>query len=108
MDPHLHFLKGRTNWSSWFVWGKLTAEDNVCPESSSYGKYHTLLHILKVPEDVNIYGSFYDWGFSEEYSYAGYENLTPGYWVYQEPNWYVWADVENNTGGTWGGCGVKY
>lgn len=85
---------------NWFVWRKLTIEDRVDPEASVYGKYYTLLHVLEVPEDVDTYGSFYDWGFCEGYSYAGHENLTPGYWVYQKPNWYVWADMINNTGGT--------
>lgn len=85
---------------NWFIWERLAVENKLDPEASSYGKYHTLLHVLKVPEDNNIYGSLYDWGFSEEYAYAGYENLTPGYWVYQKPNWYVWADMADNTGGT--------
>jgi hypothetical protein len=84
----------------WFVWERLSVEDHIDPEASAYGKYTALIHVLKVPEDVGIYGNFYDWGFSEEYDYAGYENLTPGYWVYQKPNWYVWADMKNNTGGT--------
>jgi hypothetical protein len=59
-----------------------------------------LMHVLHVPEDANTYGQYYDWGFSEEYSYAGYDNLVPGYWVYLEPNWYVWGDVTHSTGGT--------
>lgn len=84
----------------WFVWERLSAEDNIKAGASAYGKYNTLIHVLEVPEDVRNYGNFYDWGFSEEYAYAGYENLTPGYWVYQAPNWYVWADIKNNTGGT--------
>lgn len=85
---------------NWFVWERLAIEDQLDPETSVRGKYTTLLHVLEVPEDINAYGSFYDWGFSEEYAYAGYENITPGYWVYQKPNWYVWADMKNNIGGT--------
>lgn len=84
----------------WYIWERLSAEDNLNPQASANGKYTVLLHLLKIPGDAHEYGSFYDWGFSEEYSYAGYENLTPGYWVYLEPNWYVWADIKNMSGGT--------
>lgn len=83
----------------WYVWEKLSVEETADAGASAQGKYSMLMHVLFVPEDAHTYGAFYDWGFSEEYSYAGYDNLTPGYWVYAEPNWYVWADV-TNTGGT--------
>lgn len=85
---------------NWFIWERLAVEDQLDSEASVHGKYTTLIHLLEVPEDVSIYGNIYDWGFSEQYAYAGYENLTPGYWVYQKPNWYVWADMKNNTVGT--------
>lgn len=86
---------------NWYIWEKLAVEDKLDPAASGHGKYFRLMHVLHVPEDVRTYGAVYDWGFSEEYSYAGYENLTPGYWVYMKPNWYVWADVINiGEGGT--------
>jgi hypothetical protein len=84
----------------WYVWEKISAEDNLDPEASAHGKYSVLLHVLNVPDDASDYGNFYEWGFYEGYSYAGYENLTPGYWVYLKPNWYVWADMKEFTGGT--------
>lgn len=84
----------------WYIWEKMSVEVNIDPRANAQGKYTVLLHLLKVPEDANEYGTFYDWGFSEEYSYAGYDNLTPGYWVYLEPNWYVWSDTKDAIGGT--------
>lgn len=83
----------------WYVWEKLGAEDKADKKASVNGKYRVLLHILNVPGDVSEYGDFHDHGFSEEYSYEGYENLTPGYWVYLEPNWYVWGEVKETCGG---------
>lgn len=85
---------------NWYIWEKLSVEETIVPGASAYGKYTLLMHVLHVSEDVKIYSAFYDWGFSEEYSYAGYDNLTPGYWVYLEPNWYVWGDLTHNQGGT--------
>jgi hypothetical protein len=85
---------------NWYIWERLAAEDDIDQEASAYGKYMSLLHVLKVPQDIKTYGSFYDWGFSEEYSYAGYNDLTPGYWVYYSPNWYIWAETKENTGCT--------
>jgi hypothetical protein len=85
---------------NWFIWEKLSAEETITPGANAYGKYTLLMHVLHVPDDAKTYSAYYDWGFSEEYSYAGYENLIPGYWVYVEPNWYVWGDVTHNDGGT--------
>lgn len=85
---------------NWYIWEKLSAEKTLDFGASAFGKYKMLMHVLYVPEDAGTYGNFYDWGFSEEYSYAGCDNLIPGYWVYLNPHWYVWADVTNNDGGT--------
>ena len=85
----------------WYVWEKLAAEEKIDIKAHVQGKYRVLLHILNIPEDVEEYGNFNDWGFAEVYSYGGYENLTPGYWVYVKPNWYVWAEIkETCSGGT--------
>lgn len=78
----------------WYVWEKLAAEEKVGSNANVQGKYRVLLHVLEVPEDADEFGAFRDWGFAETYSYEGYENLTPGYWVYVKPNWYVWADIK--------------
>ena len=85
---------------NWYVWEMLTIELEVPHQASANGAYNRLMHILEVPADAREYGSYCNWGFSEEYSYAGYDNLTPGYWVYFEPNWYVWAEEITYTGGT--------
>lgn len=84
----------------WYVWEMRADEAGLDPRASVKGKYQVLMHVVKVPDDRQIYGEFYDWGFSEEYSYAGYDNLTPGYWVYLAPNWYVWASTTDNASGT--------
>jgi len=79
---------------NWYIWEKMSAELDLNPKTSANGIYCRLLHILEVPGDASVYGHYYNWGFSEEYTYAGYDNLTPGYWVYLEPNWYVWAEMK--------------
>jgi hypothetical protein len=85
---------------NWYVWEKRAEEIGLDARASVQGKYLVLLHVVKAPDDENSYGEFYDYGFSEEYSYAGYDNLTPGYWVYMAPFWYVWAQTSDNVGGT--------
>ncbi len=85
----------------WYVWERLSAEEKVDDRASVKGKYRVLLRVIEVPEDADQFGAFRDWGFSEVYSYSGYENLTPGYWVYVKPNWYIWAEIkETCSGGT--------
>jgi hypothetical protein len=61
--------------------------------ASVNGKYSNLLMTLYVPQDQASYGSFYDWGYYTGTSYAGYNNIPPGYWVYVYPNWYVWGNT---------------
>ena len=85
---------------NWFVWEKRADEQGLPARANAKGKYNTLLHILKVHEDASIYGAYCDWGFSETYAYAGYEDLTPGYWVYVDPYWYVWAQRSIPEGNT--------
>lgn len=81
-------------------WEKRAEEIGLNLRASVQGKYLVLLHVIKAPDDEKTYGAFYDYGFSEEYSYAGFDNLTPGYWVYMAPYWYVWAATSDNVGGT--------
>lgn len=69
----------------------------VTPEmtaASVNGKYYNLLMTLYVPQDQASYGNFYDWGYYTGTSYAGYNNIPPGYWVYVYPNWYVWGNTK--------------
>lgn len=59
--------------------------------ANAHGRYEGLLATLEVPGDIATYGAFNDWGFWQGTSYAGRDDLPPGYWVYASPNWYVWA-----------------
>jgi hypothetical protein len=61
--------------------------------ASVNGKYYNLLIMLNVPQDQGGYGNFYDWGYYTGTSYAGYNNIPPGYWVYVYPNWYIWGNT---------------
>jgi hypothetical protein len=61
--------------------------------ASVNGKYSNLLYTLNVPQDKGSYGDFYDWGYYTGTSYAGYNNLPAGYWVYVYPNWYIWGNT---------------
>jgi hypothetical protein len=54
-----------------------------------------------VPQDKATYGNFSDYGSPGRTthptvvaytSWAGYNNLPPGYWVYVYPHWYIWRD----------------
>lgn len=84
----------------WYVWQCRAEEVGLDPRASAQGVYSVLMHVVPAPNDIDTYGPFCDYGFSEEYEYAGCTNLTPGYWVYVAPNWYVWAQTSETTGGT--------
>jgi len=81
---------------NWYLWEKLAVQTGLDLKASVNGKYLVLINVLKVPQDATVYGAYYDYGFWEEYSYAGYENLAPGYWVYMAPNWYIWANTKDD------------
>jgi beta-lactamase regulating signal transducer with metallopeptidase domain len=57
------------------------------------GKYEMLLRQIRVPDDVNNYSEFNDYGHYQGTSYAGQNDLPPGYWVYVAPYWYIWRDL---------------
>jgi len=57
------------------------------------GKYHHLLRILRVEEDVKEFGPFNDWGHWEGRAYKGHQGLPPGFWVYVRPHWFLWAET---------------
>jgi hypothetical protein len=59
------------------------------------GKYRVLLRKIHVPQDGQAYGKFTDYGMYTGNSWAGYNNLPPGYWVYVYPHWYIWRDCVN-------------
>jgi hypothetical protein len=64
-------------------------------KASVNGKYRKLLKRINVPQDKNGYGEFSDYGAYSGTSYAGYNNLPAGYWVYLAPHWYIWGEVNN-------------
>jgi hypothetical protein len=68
------------------------SQDPALTAASVNGKYYNLLMTLYVPQDQGSYGNFDDWGYYTGTSYAGYNNIPPGYWVYVYPNWYVWGN----------------
>lgn len=55
-------------------------------------KYTHQIYKLLVPEDVKKYGSCNDYGYWKGGTYKNHTGIPPGYWVYAEPYWYVWAE----------------
>ena len=67
--------------------------DSAPARATVNGKYRKLLRKIKVEEDRQSYGNFYDWGHYTGTSWAGHNNLPPGYWVYVYPHWYIWGEM---------------
>jgi hypothetical protein len=67
-------------------------EADISAQASVSGKYRGLLHRIRVPADEASYGKFHDYGHWDGTSWAGFENLKPGFWVYVAPDWYVWSE----------------
>jgi hypothetical protein len=61
-------------------------------KASGEGKYRELLHVLYLPSDKLSYTDFRDYGYWNGNSYGGYADLSPGYWVYVNPHWYIWKE----------------
>ena len=61
-------------------------------KATSGGTYDVLLDKLTVPEDVNAYGSFHEFGWWSGSEYRGRTGLPAGYWVYVYPDWYIWQE----------------
>jgi hypothetical protein len=59
-------------------------------KATADGKYTKLLAVIRVPDDKDDYGEFNDYGFYDGTSWAGYEGLPKGNWVYVYPHWYIW------------------
>ena len=68
-------------------------------QPAAKGHYQHLVRQFEVAKDRDQYGDFYDYGFWSGTSYAGQENLPPGYWVYLAPNWYIFQDAVGGTPG---------
>lgn len=56
------------------------------------GKYRTLLRRIKVPADRQNYKDYCDYGRFDGNSWAGYNDLPAGYWVYIYPHWFIWGE----------------
>lgn len=63
--------------------------DNVPGEASANGKYYDLLQVVNCPQDSAKYGQFYDWGYWSGTSWCN-QQVQSGYWVWVQPNWYIW------------------
>lgn len=55
-------------------------------------KYRRLVKKIEVPNDLQNFGGFYDYGKWDGTSYAGHNNLPTGHWVYVYPSWYIWGE----------------
>lgn len=58
--------------------------------ASMNGKYEELIATFDVPEDAARWGSYHDYGWWPGGTWAGVSGISPGYWVYIEPTWYIW------------------
>ncbi len=79
---------------NWYIWKSVsTGGGSYLTKASVNGKYYNLLKIMNVPQDRGSYGDFDDYGYYSSTSYAGYDNIPAGYWVYVYPDWYVWGSA---------------
>lgn len=69
--------------------------DAALEKAAVGGKYSKLLRKIEVPDDVTNYGKFCDYGHYTGTSWAGYDNLPAGYWVYVAPHWYIWGQCKD-------------
>jgi hypothetical protein len=60
-------------------------------KASVGGKFSILLKKIEVKADRETYKDFHDYGPWTGTSWAGHDDLPPGYWVYVYPNWYIWG-----------------
>jgi hypothetical protein len=68
------------------------APEEMFRKAQADGKYRMLLHQIKVEKDRETYKEFKDLGYQTRREYAGQRELSPGWWVYVAPYWYVWRD----------------
>jgi hypothetical protein len=70
----------------------------VLKKASVNGKYQMLLRQIKVPGDKESYGDYSDYGPYSGASYAGFDDLPKGFWVWVDPYWYIWRDIKADAG----------
>ncbi|HNR87687.1 MAG TPA: hypothetical protein PKM65_05065 [Spirochaetota bacterium] len=68
-----------------------TTPANVPANASVNGKYYTLLQVVRCPNDAGQYGQFYDYGAWSGSSWCN-QTVQSGYWVWVNPNWYIWQN----------------
>lgn len=66
--------------------------DEEWEQASVGGRYKNLLHVIRWESDHRHYGKFRHYGHWARTAYAGRDDLSPGFWVYRYPNWYVWRN----------------
>jgi len=59
-------------------------------KATADGKYAMLLHQFKDEKDGEEYGELHEYGFRNTAEHQGQKELSPGYWVYVQPYWYIW------------------
>jgi hypothetical protein len=70
-------------------------------QASLNGNYSSLLQTIYCPDDVNDNGEFLDYGYWTGGVWCGQDGVA-GYWVWSNPNWYIWQNskaAESNTSG---------
>lgn len=72
---------------TWYVWR--SEGNSVSALASANGTYSGLLQTLYCPSDSAQYGQFKDYGYWGGGAWCG-QNGSAGYWVWANPNWYVW------------------
>jgi hypothetical protein len=82
VSPNVPNLSGRV----------VAVEETPAAPAARRNQYRTLLKVLEIPDDGKTYGDFCDFGYWTGTSYAGHDELPPGYWVYLAPNWYIFKD----------------
>jgi hypothetical protein len=69
------------------------AVESPCPARAHvWGKYRTLLRKIAVPEDLEQFTRFHDFGMWGGTEWRNHKGLPPGNWVYVYPHWYIWRD----------------
>lgn len=69
------------------------SEKEAQTKAAMNGRFTKLLKKIKVPNDLNVYADFHDYGHWEGTTYAGFDELPAGHWVYVSPHWYIWDDT---------------
>jgi hypothetical protein len=78
---------------NWYIWKNVSAGGGSnLTKASVNGKYYNLLKVINVPQDKDSYGDYNDYGYYSSASYAGYDNIPAGYWVFVYPDWYIWGN----------------